>query len=337
MLVVAAGAVGTDDLLATLSGTDPAVFALGPLGVVVAVACWGEAQRRLLVAAGATLSPRRGFLGYGTGMFAKQVLPGGHALGPGLLAYAFRSLTGRPYGETFAAVTVAELLNMIASVLAVAAGLLLLSRGDPSPALSAARTAALAVAALLGLVVTLAWYRRRTVAALLQGVACLVRGSLGRVSERVREAASPPAVAGALDRFYVTFDAVAAQPRRVGAAFAFTLVGWLAFVAPLYTSFLALDVALAPGVVLLVVPAAGLANAVPLPGGLGGAELAVGGALVALAGLDLPTAAAGVLLYRLCAFWFMAALGGLCAATLRVGVGEMAAGADRAETGAAGE
>ncbi|MEF8818818.1 MAG: flippase-like domain-containing protein [Haloferacaceae archaeon] len=129
-------------------------------------------------------------------------------------------------------------------------------------------------------------------------------------------------------RSRTTFGTVADQRRAAAAAFGFTLVGWLAFVVPLYTSFRALGVSLPLGVVLLAVPAAGLANAVPLPGGLGGAELALGGTLVALAGLDIPTAAAGVLLYRLCAFWFLAALGGGCAAALRVRVGDLAAGVD---------
>lgn len=330
LCLLAGGAVllGPEAVLARLDGADPAPFALGLAGVVVALACWAEAQRRLLVAAGADLSPRQGVLGYGAGTFAKQVLPAGHALGPGLVAYAFRSLTRRSYSETFAAVTLAELFNLVASGLLATAGLLLLLDGEPSPALASARTALLVVGGGLGVLVGVTWYRRQTLAAAVHGAAWLVRGTVGRASRRVREAVSPPVVEGTIRGFYATFGAVADRRRQAVVAFAFTLVGWLAFVAPLYTSFRALGVSLPLGVVLLVVPAAGLANAVPLPGGLGGAELAIGGALVVLAGLDAPTAAAGVLLYRLCAFWFLAALGGVCAATLRVRVGDLAAGVD---------
>lgn len=295
---------------------------------------------------------RQGVLGYGAGTFAKQVLPAGHALGPGLVAYVFRSLTRRGYSETFAAVTLAELFNLAASGLLATAGLLLLLDGEPSPVLATARTALLVVAGSLGVIVGVTWYRRQTLTAAVHGAAWLVRGTVGRASQRVRDAVSPPAVEGMLREFYATFGAVADQRRAAGVAFGFTLVGWLAFVAPLYTSFRALSISLPLEVVLLVVPAAGLANAIPLPRGLGGAELALGGALVVLAGLDVPAAAAGVLLYRrgrpsasgrvpevlprLCAFWVLAALGGVCAAALRVRVGDLAAGADdRADAAAA--
>lgn len=167
-LIVAAGFVlGLDPLLAMLADADPATFAFGLVGIVAAVACWGEAQRRLLVAAGASLSTPQGFLGYGAGMFAKQVLPAGHALGSGLVAYVFRSVTRRSYGET-------------------------------SATLSAARTALLVVGGGLGLLVSVAWYRRETVTASVHGVAWLVRGTVGRVSGRIRDAVSAPAVAGTI-------------------------------------------------------------------------------------------------------------------------------------------
>lgn len=335
--LLAGGAVllGPGAVVAQLADADPATFALGLVGVAVAMTCWAESQRRLLVAAGADLSPRQGVLGYGAGTFAKQVLPAGHALGPGLVAYAFRSMTRRGYTETFAAVTLAELFNLVASGLLATAGLLLLLGGEPSPVLATARTALLVVGGSLGVLVGVTWYRRQTLAAAVHGAAWLLRGTVGRASRRVRDAVSPPAVEGTIQGFYATFGTVADQPRAAAVAFGFTLVGWLAFVAPLYTSFRAVGVSLPLGVVLLVVPAAGLANAVPLPGGLGGAELAIGGTIVVLTGLDVPTAAAGVLLYRLCAFWFLAALGGVCAAALRVRVGDVAAGVGEREDAAA--
>lgn len=311
-------------LLTLLTGADPVVFALGLVSIVVAVVCWGEAQRRLLIAAGASLSTRNAFLGFGTGMFAKQVLPGGHAIGPGLVAYTFRSVTRRSYSETLAAVTLAELLNVVVSGAFATVGLLLLLNGESSPTLVAARRALTFAGIAFVLLVAVAWFRRNTVTMGIHAIAWLVRGSAGRVSRRVRDAVAPERVAGGIVQFYAVFDTVARQRRQVALAFCFTLVGWLGFVAPLYTSFQALEVSLPLGVVLFAVPAAGLANVVPLPGGLGGVELALGGTIVALLGVDVTTAAAGVLLYRLCAFWFLATIGGLCAATLRIGVDDLA-------------
>lgn len=281
LLLVGLGFVfDLDGLLSQLAGADPAVFALGLPSIVLAVVCWGEAQRRLLTTAGASLSTRQGFLGYGTGMFAKQVIPGGHTLGPGLVAYTFRSITRRSYSETLAAVTLAELLNFLVSGLLATAGLALLLNGETSPTLVAARTGLLAIGGLFVLVLAIAWFRRATITMAIHGIAWLLRGTLGRVSRRVRDALAPEAIADGIVQFYGVFGTVVRQPRQIALAFGFTLVGWLAFVAPLYTAFRSLGVSLPLGVVLFVVPAAGIVNFVPVPGGLGGAELALGGAVV---------------------------------------------------------
>ncbi|WP_435102690.1 flippase-like domain-containing protein [Halarchaeum sp. P4] len=63
--------------------------------------------------------------------------------------------------------------------------------------------------------------------------------------------------------------------------------------------------------------------AVPLPGGLGAVEFVLVGLVVTLAGVDPAAAAATVVVYRLCSYWFRVALGALASAYSVVGVREL--------------
>lgn len=107
------------------------------------------------------------------------------------------------------------------------------------------------------------------------------------------------------------------------------------FAVPLYTGALALGVRVPLALVLFLVPVAGLATVVPLPGGLGGFEVALAGLLAALAAVDLTSAGAVVILYRLCSFWFFVLVGGIAASMSAVGVRELAAPLDPSTGGPA--
>lgn len=113
-------------------------------------------------------------------------------------------------------------------------------------------------------------------------------------------------------RYYEIVEEVLADRRTVLEAAVFNQLGWVLFVVPLYTSGLALGVSLPVALVLFLVPAAGLATAFPLPGGLEGMEVALAALLAVLSALEFPEAGA-VVLYRLCSYWFFVGVGGLCA------------------------
>ncbi len=76
-------------------------------------------------------------------------------------------------------------------------------------------------------------------------------------------------------------------------------------------SFLALDRHISILLPLFLIPASGVARVIPLPGGLGGVEVVLGGMIIGLTGLDAGTAGGVVLLYRLLSYWGILVLGGL--------------------------
>lgn len=313
-------------LLVHLERTTPWLFALGLVAVLAALVCWSLAMRELLAAAGDRVSVWRAFVAYGTSMFGKQVLPMGHVGGPALVAYTFDRETTLDYNGTLAVVTVAEFLNLAASLVLAVAGVCYLALfAPPTPVLRALGVGVGAVAAVVvGLVVAFR-YRRGAVSLVVAGCAGLLRATLGRLSSRVAARVAPERVRAGLDRYYGRIDALATDRRALLAAFALTQVGWLCFAAPLYTGALALGVNVPLALVLFVVPASGLATIIPLPGGLGGIELVLAGVLVALAGVDVAAAAAVVVLYRLCSYWFLVLVGGVSTVFSATTVRELAA------------
>lgn len=298
-----------------VAGVDILPFALGFPLVFLALICWSEAYRWLFRAADADLPPGRAFTAYGTGMFTKQVLPLGHVGGPAIVAYAYDRAVPLDYDESIAVVTVGEAVTLVGSVSLALVGVAKLFTGTQAVAerrlLAAA--AVLAAGALLTLLYVI-HYRRRAVGLAVHGLARLCRLTLGRLSARVAHATAPQRVGGALVRYYHTLDTVAGDRRALSIATGFVLLGWICFAVPLYAAAVAIGVTFPLVAALFLVPASGIATMVPLPGGLGGYEVVLTGAIVALVGAEAAAAAAVVLLYRLCSYWFLLLVGGLATA-----------------------
>lgn len=311
---------------ATLRTAAPGPVAVGLLATLLAVGCWVEAMRRVLHAAGGDVGYVRGFAAFGAGMFAKQVVPMGNASGPAIMAVAIDREADIGFNRSLAVVTIDGFLGLVVSVLLALVGVAYVALSVPPTRLVGVVLVGVAVVAVVvASLALLLVYRRRSVRFLALGIAHLLRGTFGRVSRRVEAALAPARIDAGLSRYFETFDAVAADRRSLVVSFAFALVGWTLFAVPLYTSAAAVGAPLAFGVVLFVVPAGGLATAVPLPGGLGGVEIAVAGMVIALTAIDPAVAGAMVLLYRLCVYWFLVAIGGACLAYAATDLATLAA------------
>lgn len=306
--------VGPARLARQLAGTDLATFAVGLGSVFAALVCWSEATRQLFRSTGTPLSRRRAFVAYGAGAFGKQVLPMGNAGGPAVMAYAFDREAGAGYARSLGVVVVAEFLSLVASlVLAVVGVALLLRSGAGGGVVRLLGGGVLLVALGLAALTVVVWYRRHHVGVAATAVARALAPLVARVSPGAAERLAPDRVDAGLRRYYETFDAAASDRRAVLVAFVLSQVGWVCFALPLYTGALALGVDLPLSLVLVLVPAAGLATVMPIPGGLGGLEAALGGLLTVLANVDVAAAAAVVVLFRLCTFWFFVLVSGVAA------------------------
>ena len=308
-------------VVTVLAGAEPWLLAVGVVSSLVGLAAWSEALRHLLPPDAGHVSRRRGFAVYATGSVVRNVLPVGYASSIAVLAYVYRREAGLFLHRSLAAVTVAELLVAVASTGVAGSGLLLLVATGPESALVGQLARGAAVLAVGGtLTGALAWYRRETVRRLVHAVAGGAAGAADRLNPGFGERLSPQAVEETIADYIGALSTVSARRRDVWGAAAFASVGWLALVAALYASGLAVGYRVPIAVALFVVPIAGYATVLPVPGGLGGYEIGVAGALHLLGGMDLAAAVAVTLLFRVCSYWAVIAVGAAAAAYLSVDV-----------------
>ena len=293
-----------------LGGVRIAPVFVGLVSVLLAVACWAESMRRVLIAAGGSVPAHRGFSAYASGMFAKQVLPMGNAGGVPIMAYAIDREADIGFDRCMAVVTVGDFLGLVSSLLLAIAGVAYVVVRYPSTRLLQAAFVGVGVftAALLSLALLLL-YRRDVLRYLVLGVARFLRGTVGKLSERVEAAVRPATIKRTLTRYFETVDAVRRQRRAMLVAAGLSIAGWTLFAVPLATAAFAVGHPVSFGLVLFVVPVGAIATLLPLPGGIGGVEFAVGGLFAVMTGAELAVAGAVVVLYRLCVYWFPILIG----------------------------
>lgn len=295
---------------AVISGASVPWFLAGLVAVLGAVACWAESMRRVLVAAGGHLGPVRGFAAYGTGMLAKQILPMGNAGGIAIMAYAIGREADLDLDRSLAVVTIGDFLGLISTVVLAFAGIgYVVVTLPPSRLVNAAVVGVVLVGLAFVTLGVMLVYWRSLLRRLVLAVARALRLTVGRLSDRVAAKLSHESVGAGVERYFATFDAATTDRRAMAVAAGLALLGWTLFAVPLYTSAAAVGEPIAFGLVLFVVPVGGLATAVPLPGGIGGVEFAVTGMLLAVTAIEPAVAAAIVLLYRLCVYWFLLLIG----------------------------
>lgn len=289
-------AVGPRAVAAELEAADPVPLFVGGVGSLAALVAWSEAQRRLHRAAGAVVPAPRFLRGYLVGVFGKQVVPGGQLAGPAVVAYAVGRESDLPYEGDLAAVTVGKLLGTLAAVVPTAVGLAAVAVPERVARPVVAALALTTLGVLGGVAVASA--RPDHVASLLRRAGAGVHATLGRLSERVRSRTTPDAVAAVVARGRRTLGVVGGDRRALAVAYAVTVVGWGCYAVALWGAVRAVGIPFPFAVALFVAPVASLGSVVPLPSGVGGVDLVLGGLLVALTGAGVATVAAAVLLYR---------------------------------------
>lgn len=324
-------------VIAVVARADGPLFAAGVLAAVLGIACWSEALRLLLPPDASPVSRRRGFMVYSTGALVRNAIPLGYASSIAVLGYVYRREADLSMDRSLAAVSVAEFANATASTTMAVAGVLLLATvGPPSPLVVplALGTVGLVIGGAL-LVATL-WYRRSAVERVVHWLAALLSRVASRVSNGDRNPLSPEAVEVAIAGYYHSLSAVSARRPSVGIALLYSLLAWSAFVASLVVCGLAIGIDVPIPVAMLVVSVGGYATILPLPGGLGGYELGVAGGIAALSGVDVVSALAVTLLFRVCTYWIVIGVGVLASTALSVDLRRLVAtvlATDRTDTG----
>jgi len=303
--------VGWGRVLAELERADPAFVGLALGTVLLALLARAMTVVRLLSTVEGDWRTGRVVTVYAFANFLRNVLPWGRTAGSALTAYLLARDAHTEFDSSFAVLVVAETLSFLASMvmLAVGGAFLLATRTLPvQPGLAGVLFSAATLVVLVAFVLVIrpAWTLAvaiRVLEATWRGITLVPFRGGGRLTRTgLRER---------VDRFRATMATVGADAETVASSYVYAQVAWIATVLSMQWALLALGVDPPVAIAMVVVPLGGTAAIVPLPGGLGSVDLALGALLVALTDLPLAVVAAVVLVYRLCAYWFPVVVGGV--------------------------
>lgn len=245
------------------------------------------------------------------GMFVRSVLPAGNVGKGAFIAYAVSRGESTDASEGLAGAASWEFLNMVASATVATAGVLgvVAGGGDAgaTPVVLAAFTGLLVLTLASGGVVA---HRRDRVVDLVLWGSGAVRRVLGGFAPRLDASLSRERVRDTLDAFLGSVGGLARDPRRLAVALAAAHATWLLGALPLYLCLHAVGLPVSPFVVLLAMPLAGFALAVPVPGGLGPMDAALGGLVAVLTGYSLGGLASALVLFRVATYGTQVVVGG---------------------------
>lgn len=253
--------------------------------------------------------------------FVRLVIPIGSSGAPAIYAYVLHREFDTPFEEELAVATAAELLSYGASAGLAIGGMAVFTAQSGAFAYARPVSAALGLifSGVVGAFVVL-WFAPGRLDRVVLGGAGLVNRTAGRLSTRVAAATSADRVRDRLALFHETTAMLAEQPRTLAVTTGLTVLAWVCLSAPLWLVARALGSSAPFALVLVAVPVSGFMYVLPVSGGLGGVEVAVGTLLVAGAGVSVPVAAATVLLYRVATYWAPLVVAGIATAARPTGL-----------------
>lgn len=309
--------VGWERVVRNLRAADLAAFAPAFAASLAGMAVSVEGVRIVLdlpVRGASSSVARRAGL---AAKFVRSVVPAGNVGGGAFVAYTVSRREDIAVSECLAAVATWEFLNMVASAVVATVGVvgIVLSGGDvgAAPVVVAAFGSLLLFGLAAGVLVA---RRRERVVDVVVWSSALVDRTLGRLTARLAGRLDRDDVRRGLDGFLVDVAGVTRDRRRLALAALAAHLAWLFGTLPLYFSLQAVGLSASVAVVLVTMPLAGFALAVPVPGGLGPFDAAIGGLVAFFTGHPLGVLASALVLFRLATYCLHVLVGGLAMWTL---------------------
>ena len=309
--------VGVEDVVAALAMADPLVL-LATVGVAgLWLVAWGLTLYSVLAAVGTPVGVGKAVVLYAAAVFANNVTPFGQAGGEPVTALLITSATDGEYETGLAAIASVDTLNFVPSVALSVVGFawVLASAVELTRNLVVAAVGVVVLVLALPVGAYVGWrYRYEVEAVVVRAITPLIRG-VARVVPRATPP-TPALIERRIEGFFTAIDRVAADRETLLTALAFSALGWLGLCTALWLSVFALGYVVPFPAVLVVVPLGSIAGMTPLPGGLGGVEVAFASLLYATTAVPFAAATAAVLVYRGATYWIPIVAGGGAAALL---------------------
>lgn len=273
------------------------------------LAAWSLMLRTILAALGVRISVDKSFFVYAGAVFANNVTPFGQAGGEPIAALLISKVSNARYETGLASIASVDVINVVPSISLVFIGIgYYATTATVGERLETAVGSAVALIAGIALVMSFVWRHRRTIINRLPAIIAprVSRLGLNRFDAETFESE----LTHRTRRFFENIERVATEPWRLSAVIGLSLCGWLFQTVALMAAFAAIGYSVPLYILLFVIPLANLAGAAPLPGGLGGIEVAFVTLLVPTTGIEASAITAAVLIFRGAIYWMPVLIGG---------------------------
>lgn len=308
--------VGVDGVVAALGMLGPLDVGLLVVTTAAYLVAWSLALRTVLIALDIDVSAVESVLLFSSATFANNITPFGQAGGEPFSALLVSRATGAEYESALASMASVDTINFIPSIALSVVGLsyyiAVFAVGD-EVILVAAVVAGLAIGVpVVGYVL---WRVRDRLQSVVVTALHPLTMSIGRVvpSWSVPER---PHIHERVQGFFRAIERVADSHTTLFEALVFSTAGWVAMAAALYVSLAAVGHTVPIAATLIAAPVGAIASVTPLPGGLGGVELAVVIIIVPITAVSPEVAASAALIYRGATYWLPTVVGGVTTAWL---------------------
>lgn len=307
--IVAVAVLAGPRVLAAFEDTAPEQAVLAACCATLAFGFWFEGLYRALRAVAPDMTRRILLLPYLGGVFARKLSPAGSVSFIAVTGYLLDRKTETESSKLFGAVSAWGFVSMVGSV--IVAGVGLFGLASAGGAVVEELLVVFAVAATLLLVVfILAIQRNGALVGAIEWTAGGIEALIARTWPSAGRRFAGIQLADRTERFLDAARTVGEDRTNAAAALAAACLGWAATAGTLYFSAGAIGADISVSAAAVVVTVSGVGSILPLPGGLGGVEVALVAALDLLAGVPTVPAAATTLLYRAMTFWLPLAVSG---------------------------
>ncbi|WP_290812405.1 YbhN family protein [Halovivax sp.] len=309
--------VGREQVFEDLSGANPTVVALGLGSGALMLVFRGLVWVQFLRTIDASITRRHVYGIFFSAMFVKYVTPYGQVATEPFVAYIASRDAEMAYEDGLAGVLSADVLNYVPYY---SFGFLAIGWTIANGAVGAdIQSYLIAFSGVFLALITLSFVvvkRPGVIYRIVLGTVSVVQRPVSRVAGGFAAKLSPAAVRERLDGFYRSVDVIAADRKLLVVSTLYAHVGMVFLMLPIYLGGQALGYDIAVSVVVLAAALGKLGAFVPAPGGLGGVEGFVTGALVILGSLSPSAAFSIALIYRVCTYWLTIFVGGMGAFAL---------------------
>ncbi|MFB6283917.1 MAG: YbhN family protein [Halobacteria archaeon] len=320
-------AVGIHKIISLYAQMHTGIFLLGILSTFIGMVAWSSVWHRVIAVVEHRISRVKVFLIFLSAQFANHITPFGQVGGEPFIALVLTKYTDISYEKSLAGVISSDLINFFPFFTYGSIGFLyFLIVHDISGTI---KTYAIGFAVVLGATITAAvliWRKRGDVKTGVLSLTNFIRDKLGRYSDKLYYGLEPELVKERLDDFFGTLSFIGENKDRLVLPIILAHIGWFFVILPLYMSSMAINHTINFPLIFLIIPVASLAGYLPSPGGLGGVEVFGAVVITVVTSINITTATAIFLLYRISVFWFTILIGGISLGHLSVGMKEITEG-----------